>query len=73
MELAKERLHEIAYMALLEKFRENGVMLSPKTVKRDVHNLSKKLGITPAETKECAKIVYKAIYEETLKELETIN
>ncbi len=73
MELLKERLHEIAYMALLEKFRENGVMLSPKTVKRDVHNLSKKLGITTDEAKECAKIVYKILYDETIKELDAIN
>jgi predicted nuclease of restriction endonuclease-like RecB superfamily len=57
----------------MEKYREDGILLSPKSVKRDIHNVAKKLNITVAEAAECSKLIYKTLYEETLQEIKTIE
>ncbi len=72
MALSEERLGEIAVITLMEKYRENGILLTPRRVKRDMHNLAKKLNITVVEAAECAKIVYKTLYDESVLEIESI-
>lgn len=73
MLLSKEKLGEIAMLALVAKFKEEGLMLRPKEVKRQISNVAKKLGITPAEFAEFCKVVYKELYTETMEELEKIS
>lgn len=73
MALSQERIGQIAMLALVAKFGEEGLMLRPKEVKRQISNTAKKLGITPAEFAEFCKIVYEELYTKTMEEFEKIT
>ncbi len=72
MPLSKERVGEIEVI-LRKKFAPaGGIRLNPEKVRRDIFNISKKLGITP---QLCAKLVGDIINEicnEVLAETEVI-
>lgn len=72
MALPEQRLNEIATMRLVLYYRENGVMLRPGEVKREIHNMAKKLGVTPQEVAECARFIYSKIFEETMEVVDSI-
>ncbi len=74
MPLSKERVGEIAMMVLQDKLENNGsICLNPKEVKRDIINISKKLGITPQEGAEFAGIIFNTAYDKTMVELNSLK
>lgn len=73
MELSKERIGQIAFLALVEKFKQEGLSIKPKEIKRNASESAKKLGITVAEFAEFAKILYKELYEANLVELNKLS
>lgn len=72
MALSEQRQNELAMARLLLHYRENGVTLHPSEVKRSIHNMAKKLGVSPQEVAESSKIIYKMMYEETIEVVDSI-
>lgn len=67
-----EKIHELAFKALLEKFRKDGLWLRPKTIKRDLHNFSKKLGVEPSQAKELFREIIQTLHCEVMREIEGV-
>lgn len=74
MALTQERIGQIAMAALKQKMGEEGggLRLNPKTVKRQVSNEAKSLGVSPGEAAEFVMILIKEAYEDTMKELQSM-
>lgn len=69
--ITEKRLGEIAVLFVLKKHEKEGITINPSTVKREVHNGAKDLGIDMVEMAESLKIIYQHIFEKTMKELDT--
>jgi len=73
MALSKERLGEIAMIALQAKLERNGdIRLNPKELKREAINSAKEVGITPQECAEFMKVVLGAAFNKSIAELDQI-
>lgn len=70
--LTKERLGELAVLFILKEKEEKGVIFNPSTVKRNIHNEARSLGVDIVEMARCAKIVYQHIFDKTMEELDSI-
>lgn len=73
MTLSPERVGQIALVALQSKLEEDGLKLNPKTVKREIANSAKRLGVPTHEMAEFAKIMLRKAYDETMAELDSIK
>lgn len=73
MATTQERLGEIALLILKKKkLDDEGIILKPKGVKREVFNMAKVLGVKPQEIAQLFKLVLDEAYQKTSVELETI-
>ena len=52
MALTKERMGQIAMIALQQKMEQDGIRLNPKELKRQINNEAKTLGIPASELAE---------------------
>jgi hypothetical protein len=73
MTLTTEKIGQIAVLALQSKMEESGLNLNPKTIKREIANEAKKLGIPAHELAEFAKIMLKSAFDKTMAELDSIK
>lgn len=65
MSLTKERRNEIAWLAMIEIMRKQGLPhLKPNEFQREVTNKAKQLGISENEAKEFAKELILPMVEE---------
>ncbi len=73
MALTPERIGQVAMLFLQRKLEDDGgLRLRPKEVRREIINVSKRLGITPQESAELAKVILKTAYDKTVAELDAI-
>jgi len=72
MALSKEKTNEIAMQLLQAQMEKEGLRLRPSEVKREMSNLSKRLGISKEEAAEFAKIITEQIYTKTVNEFNKI-
>lgn len=70
--IRKERLGEIAVLFILKENEKEGVTFNPSTVKREIHNGAKDLGIDIVEMAECMKVAYLDIYKKTMEEIDNL-
>lgn len=68
-----ERKNELAMIALLEIKRNEGILMKPKEVKRQVKEASQRHKIPEKEIAEFYLFVVKKISDETIAELEKIT
>jgi hypothetical protein len=73
MALTKERVGEIAWLALQRKYEDEGFTMKPNEIKRDIANEAKKLGIPPYELAQFAKLLIEAVYKKTIGVLDTVK
>jgi hypothetical protein len=73
MRLSKERIGEIAFLSLVSKFKQEGLSIKPKEIRRNASESAKKLGIPLDEFAEFAKILYKELYDANLDELNKLS
>lgn len=74
MALSKERLGEIALLALQAKVeKDGGVRLNPKEIKREVANSAKQLNVPFRELAELFEVVIKASYVKTMAQLDKLK
>jgi len=73
MALSPERIGQISIKVLQERMMQDGVRLSPGTIKRDILNEAKKLDIPPQEMAEFVRGIIEYAYEMTMVEIEKMN
>ena len=70
MALSKDRLGELALIALQKKMEMDGIELKPAEVKRQIVNGAKTMGITPQEFAEFMVVVVSTAYDKCMRELD---
>lgn len=74
MALTVEKQGEIALALIKEKLtRERGMIPDVKAIKREIGNISKKLGFSKEELTEFVLILIKEISEKIISEFENMN
>jgi len=72
MALSKERIGELAMLALIAKLEDEGLALRPKEAKRQVANAAQKLNIPASEFAEFSIVVYEKSYTHMIEQLNKI-
>jgi len=73
MELKKERQGEIALAILKEKFRKDRRLPEVESFKRELGNVSKKIGFSKEELTEFMILLVKELTEEFISEVKKIK
>ncbi len=72
--MSKERRGEISLLVLQLLLESDGkLVLQPSEVKRQVHNLSKKIGIPAHEVAEVLEAVFHVAFHKVIEELDKIK